>query len=152
MSVASACTLIRVSTAADWRSYHDIRRRELWDKRGLTGYDASHPDEMKPGHYPLLLVCDDLAIGTLRLDVAPGGMGILRLGAIAEDWQGKGFGRTLFRLAEQEARTLGLTHLVLNAYPENVGFYSHEGWQQQVWDNDGRYVADPSCVQMVKQL
>lgn len=37
--------LIKVSTSEQWNDYHDIRRTVLYDARGLTGYDANHPDD-----------------------------------------------------------------------------------------------------------
>jgi hypothetical protein len=44
-------------TQDEWEQYHRIRRRVLWERRGLIGvYDENHPDERLPGRYPFLLV------------------------------------------------------------------------------------------------
>jgi GNAT superfamily N-acetyltransferase len=146
------CRLIRVQREVDWKAYHAIRQCELWDKKGLSGYDPHHPDEYRPDHYSFLLKHDDEAIGTLRLDVINEDMGILRLGAISEPYQGQGYGRILFRLVENQARLYRLKYLVLNANAETVGFYKKDGWNEFIWDKAGAYDIDPSGVQMSKNL
>ena len=40
--------------AGEWRAYHDIRRRVLFEARGEP-YDENHPDEHASGNYPKLL-------------------------------------------------------------------------------------------------
>ncbi len=37
--------LVKVSTESDWREYHSLRRRVLWEGRGRNGYDDRHADE-----------------------------------------------------------------------------------------------------------
>ena len=63
-----AYVLVRTADDADWRAYHDIRRLVLWEERGLSGYDATRPEERLPDHHPLLLKFNAQACGTTRLD------------------------------------------------------------------------------------
>ncbi len=59
--------LLSPDTPQQWKQYHDIRRQVLWESRGRYGvYDETHPDETKPGDYPLLLALQSEAIGVLR--------------------------------------------------------------------------------------
>jgi hypothetical protein len=48
-------TLVDVVDQDDWKAYHHIRRTVLFDARGVSGYDANHPDEHSPTNHPLLL-------------------------------------------------------------------------------------------------
>ncbi|CAN7287753.1 hypothetical protein LJR234_001491 [Mesorhizobium amorphae] len=47
--------LKRVESDGDWAAYHRIRKRVLWEDRGLGGYDERHPDDRLAGiiHYSL---------------------------------------------------------------------------------------------------
>src|ERR1700680_3664446 len=77
--------LIRVTAKHDWEDYHSIRRRVLWERRGLSNYDDTHADEYKTSNHPLLLRLDGRAIGTVRLDEFGSGIGAIRLVAIEPD-------------------------------------------------------------------
>ncbi|MBO0799148.1 MAG: hypothetical protein J2P31_10045 [Blastocatellia bacterium] len=40
----------------EWRAYHAIRRKVLFENRGLFGiYIENHPDEFAPGNHPMIL-------------------------------------------------------------------------------------------------
>ncbi len=42
-------------TEEDWRNYHDIRRRSLWEERGRpNAYRDDYPDEYFPENHPRL--------------------------------------------------------------------------------------------------
>lgn len=60
--------LIEVTAERDWQEYHALRRKVLWDRRGLKNYDENNADEYSPCNHPLLLRLNDRAIGTVRLD------------------------------------------------------------------------------------
>jgi GNAT superfamily N-acetyltransferase len=89
-------TLVDVVDQDDWKAYHHIRRTVLFDARGVSGYDANHPDEHSPTNHPLLLKHDGRdAVGTVRLDQRSAGGGIIRLVAIRSDYQRRGIGRLM---------------------------------------------------------
>jgi GNAT superfamily N-acetyltransferase len=67
-----------------------IRRRVLWERRGLTNYDETHADEYKVANHPLLLKLDGRAINTARLDDFGNGAGAVRIVAIEPDLQRQG--------------------------------------------------------------
>ncbi len=120
--------LKRVDSDGDWAAYHAIRKRVLWDDRGLGGYDERHPDDRLAGNHPLLLMHDGAPVGTVRLDVVDQHLGIVRLVAIEAGLQRHGLGRTLMRQVEIYARGLGLDRLDVNAASDAEGFYQKLGW------------------------
>jgi N-acetylglutamate synthase-like GNAT family acetyltransferase len=144
--------LIVVKAERDWREYHSIRRRVLWEGRGLTSYDENHADEYSPANHTLLLRLNGRAIGTVRLDNFCNGAGAVRLVAIEPDFQRHGHGRVLSDRVESYARGLGIHTLYVNAVPEAVGYYEKLGWSPQRW-NEAELVGIASeCVQMSKVL
>jgi GNAT superfamily N-acetyltransferase len=113
---------------AEWRAFHAIRRKVLFENRGKTeAYNENHPDDSKPGNYPLVLVFGDEVIGVLRLDIA-GSVAWLRRVAIRDDLQRAGHGRILLRLAEVFAAEHGCSEIQSNAAVEAVGFYERCGY------------------------
>jgi N-acetylglutamate synthase-like GNAT family acetyltransferase len=144
--------LIRVTTKRDWQDYHSIRRRVLWEQRGLTNYDEAHEDEYKPGNYPLLLKRNGRAIGTVRLDDFGNGSGAVRLVAIEPELQRQGHGRVLSEHVENYAHRLGIKKLYVNAVPEAIGFYDKLGWKPEPWGKDELVGIASDCLQMSKPL
>lgn len=144
--------LIEVAANSDWQEYHSLRRRVLWERRGLTNYDETHADEYEPANHPLLLKLDGRAIGTVRLDDFGNSTGAVRLVAIEPDLQRQGHGRILSDYVENYARRLGIKTLYVNAAPEAVGYYEKLGWKPDVWD-EGELVGIASgCRQMSKRI
>ena len=115
-------------TEEEWRSFHAIRRKVLFENRGKTEtYNENHPDDSKPGNHPLMLVYGDDVIGVLRLDIATP-VAWLRRVAIREDLQRLGHGRALLRLAEAFAKAEGCDEVRSNAAVEAVEFYERCGY------------------------
>jgi len=106
--------LKRVESDGDWAAYHSIRKRILWEDRGLGGYDERHPDDRLADNHPLLLMHDGAPVGTARLDVVDQRLGIVRLVAIEAGLQRRG---------------LGLVWLEVNAARNAEGFYQRLGWE-----------------------
>jgi GNAT superfamily N-acetyltransferase len=126
---------IRPTSAAQWADYHEIRRNVLFTGRGRTGvYDENHPDEVAPDHYPRLLLYNEQAVATVRLDHVPGRRrGIVRLVAVDPRVQGVGHGTELMRRVEQLAVELGCGELVSNAARDAVPFYGKHGFRVEQW-------------------
>ena len=121
--------LKRVESDGDWAAYHSIRKRVLWEDRGLSGYDERHPDDRLAGNHPLLLMHDNAPVGTARLDAVGQHLGIVRLVAIESGLQRRGLGRLLMSQVESYARGLGLDRLEVNAARDAEGFYQRLGWE-----------------------
>ena len=136
--------LIRLETPADWDSYHTIRRRVLFEARGLSNYDPNGPDERKQENLSLLLKFENMPVGTVRLDTRPDSTAIVRLVAIREDHQRRGHGSALLRETEELARRLGVNELRVHAAPDAVVFYEKHGYS--------RFVFDPESNGMAVQL
>lgn len=144
---AEAYELESPRSQEQWRHYHDIRRRVLWENRGRFGvYDETHPDEHKPGTFPLLLVHRSEAIGVIRIDVNDD-CAIFRRVAIREDVQRLGHGSQLMCLAERFARARGCTRLYSYADPDAVPFYERCGFRR-----DRAYSGSAAHVGMEKIL
>jgi N-acetylglutamate synthase-like GNAT family acetyltransferase len=120
--------LKRAESDRDWAAYHRIRKRVLWEDRGLEGYDERHPDDQLAAHHPLLLMRDGAPVGTARLDVISPNLGVVRLVAVEPHLQRSGLGRVLMQEIESYARRLGLDQLEVNAAREAEGFYQRLGW------------------------
>jgi GNAT superfamily N-acetyltransferase len=112
----------------EWRAFHAIRRKVLFENRGKTEvYIENHPDDSKPGNHPLILLYRSDVIGVLRIDVS-GTVATLRRVAIRDDLQRNGHGRVLLRLAESFAKDQGCNEMCSNAAVEAVGFYERCGY------------------------
>ncbi|MDP9808114.1 GNAT superfamily N-acetyltransferase [Rhizobium tibeticum] len=120
--------VVNVTTDEQWRAYHGIRRTILFEARGLTGYDANHPDDRMPGHIPLLLMLGSRAVGAARLDLMADREACVRTVAIKQDFQRKGYGRALMVHLEALASSHSVEKLVVNAARDAVGFYRAFGW------------------------
>jgi GNAT superfamily N-acetyltransferase len=130
-----------------WQHYHDIRRRVLWEARGrFEVYDETHPDEHKPGNFPLLFRFRAKAIGVIRIDIE-GERAIFRRVAIREDLQRQGHGTQLMRLVERFAEIQGCTYVYSFVDPGAVSFYEKCGFR-----HDHTYSANPLHVGMQKTL
>ena len=146
-------TLARPIDEEDWRAFHDIRRKVLFEGRHRDViYNDNHPEDRATGNHPLLLKFEGVPIGTVRLDDFGDGTGCVRLLAITQAEQGRGHGKALGSLVEDFARSLGIRMLYLNSAPEAVGFYEKNGWRRHVWDASELIGIAEACVQMRKPI
>jgi GNAT superfamily N-acetyltransferase len=125
-----AVELRALATDDDWAAYHAIRRRVLFELRGIGArYDANHPDEHRPDHYPFLLWVGDAAAGVIRIDVA-GAVATFRRVAIRDDLQRRGLGRRLLNAAERFAREHGCARVEANVDAGAIAFYERCGYRR----------------------
>ena len=124
-------TLSAVITSKDWKTYHDIRRRILWENRGKFGvYQANHPDEYHPNNHPMLLYCKGVPVGVVRIDLnSSKGQAIIRRVAIIETEQRKGHGRKLVQLVEAFARLNACNQIVVASAEDASVFYKKCGYR-----------------------
>ena len=120
-------SLRRPLNEAEWQVYHTIRRRVLFENRGATDYDATHPDECRDGNHPLLLFLNDEPMGTIRVDIRRDAA-IFRRVAVPEAQQRKGHGSAMLALAEKYASERGCTTVRSFLSPDAVGFYERCGF------------------------
>jgi GNAT superfamily N-acetyltransferase len=123
------------SSDSEWTAYHAIRRIVLFERRGRFGvYDAAHPDESRPGHYPLLLLYNREPIGTIRVDIADD-EALFRRVAIREDVQRQGHGRKMLELAEGFVRAQDRNRIRSHVDPNAVEFYERCGFTRERADS-----------------
>jgi GNAT superfamily N-acetyltransferase len=131
----------------EWRTYHAIRRKVLFESRGSFGvYDENRPDERQTGNHPLMLIRGDEPIGVIRVDVRAQVAWFRRV-AIREDLQREGHGRVLLQLAEDFARKQKCSEVRSNVASDAVGFYERCGYS-----HDFSKSAEIGSIQMVKRL
>ena len=141
--------LITPTDVTEWRAYHDIRRRVLFEARGQFGvYQENRPDDSVPGNHPKLLLYRGEPVGVVRIDVA-GTTAICRRVAIRSDVQRLGHGRALLSLVQQFARDTGCGRLASHVAPDAVGFYERCGF---VVDQDVMGSSGGKSVFMTKRL
>ena len=126
----NAWQLRKPASEDEWRRYHEIRRRALFDGH-LPGiaYDPDHPDERRDGNHPLILAAADQIAGTIRIDVLDERRVCFRLVAIDEALRGRGFGADLIRHAERyAARELCRHEIVMHVRRSAIPFYLKLGY------------------------
>ncbi|WP_309085377.1 GNAT family N-acetyltransferase [Chelativorans sp.] len=142
-----------VRSAEDWRHLHEIRRSVLFtpERHADVEYDENHPDDRAEGNIPLLLLFESRPVGVVRLDVR-GEAAIVRLVAVIASERGRGHGRILGALVEEEARRRGARTLFVNAAPDAVGYYEKVGWRRFDWNTSELQGIAQDCVQLRKDL
>ncbi|HEY7183660.1 MAG TPA: GNAT family N-acetyltransferase [Blastocatellia bacterium] len=116
----------------EWRVYHAIRRKVLFENRGRFGvYNENHPDEFEKDNHPLILFDRDTPIGVIRVDVRDRVAWFRRV-AVREDLQRAGHGRALLSLAEAFAREAGCNEARSDVAADAVGFYERCGYSRDL--------------------
>ena len=88
----------------------------------------------------------DPPVGGVGVRTVAEGVGEVRRLWVDPTWRGHGLGRTLMTGLEQEARSLGLSALILatgDRQPEAVGLYETAGWERLHVDAGGAPL--PAC-------
>ena len=131
----------------EWRAYHAIRRKVLFENRGHFGvYDENYPDEFGTINYPLILIYKGEPIGVIRIDV-DGGVAWFRRVAVRKELQRAGHGKALLGLAEAFARGEGCFEVRSTVAADAVGFYERCGYLR-----DSSKPATVEVVPMQKRL
>ena len=64
--------LVPVVTRDQWTAYHAIRRKVLFEDRGLfEKYDPNHPDDRKTQNRPVILTSNGAPVAAMRIDLVP---------------------------------------------------------------------------------
>ena len=80
----------------------------------------------------ILGVAPEEDVAAYMIIAASGGVGYLQRIAVHPDWQGRGLGRSLTRIAHNWTRSRGASHLILNTKPGNqpaLALYESEGYR-----------------------
>ena len=146
--------LVQASSPEDWEALHNLRRSELFARMEGVTYNADHPADRDPDHFPLILKFRGQRIGTARLDLFENGGAAIRLVAIARQEQRKGHGRVMQQLFEDFARGKGVSKIFVNAHPSAAGYYKRLGFVPEDWQEPSgiRDSVTKDSVLMTKQL
>jgi GNAT superfamily N-acetyltransferase len=133
--------LVPVVASDQWSAYHAIRRKVLFEDRGLFGkYDPNHADDRKERNHPVILTCDGVPVAAMRIDLVPErGFAIIRTVAVTTEKQRQGYGRIMLSLAEEYALQNGCTVAVVFSANDAIGFYAKYGYEPHAWDPDGSF-------------
>ena len=131
-----AYLLVPVVTNDQWAAYHAIRRKVLFEDRGLFGkYNPNHADDRKAQNHPVILTCNGAPVGAMRIDLVPErAFAIMRTVAITTEKQRQGHGRIMLSLAETYALENGCTAAVVFSANDAIRFYGKYGYELETWD------------------
>lgn len=127
-----------VRSPQEWAAYHAIRRQAIFATL-LPGqaYDETDPDEVAPGNFPHVLLHDGEIVGVVRIDLIGPKPSRPSPGGHPERSPAARHGRVLLRLAQDAARRLGKTEIIINAPPTSLAFYLANGYRQGEWGDAG---------------
>lgn len=135
--MSSRISVVQATTADDWESFHAIRRAVLWEARGRSDYDAAHPDDSLPDHYPLLLYADGIPAAAVRVDLLPdGGTAAMRRLAVSVGLQRNGLGSALLGYAESLAASKGCGRSIARVARDALGFWQRNGYDVDSSDTE----------------
>ncbi len=120
--------IYRVNQTWQLADVFDIRRQtkihgEIVDKRGE--FDDQYPLNK---NY-LLIEENDVPVGTTRLNFNNSDFAKIERVSVAEQFQGRGYGRKLIQAAEEWARESGFSKIVITSLDTAVGFYQKLGYK-----------------------
>lgn len=132
--------IVKPDSPKDWQAYHEIRKKVLWDERGLQSYMYNHPDDLNTDNFPLLFSLDNTPVGVIRIDFKENGSAYFRKVAIESTEQRKGFGTKLMKAAELFALSYGSVKVYANVAFNAIPFYKKMGYEflneeQKISDN-----------------
>ena len=133
--------LVPVVTRDQWTAYHAIRRKVLFEDRGLFGkYDPNHPDDRKTQNHPVILTSNGAPVAAMRIDLVPErAFAILRTVAVTTEKQRQGHGRIMLSLAETYALENGCTAAAVFSANDAIRFYAKYGYELETWDPAGSF-------------
>lgn len=117
-------------TQEEWDRYYEIRYNELRKPWGQPVGSERDDKENEAIHYALF--ADDSMVGVLRMDILENSDIVqLRFMAIDKSHQGKAFGDKLMIHAENQAKKIGKSEIVLHAREKAISFYERQGYKLQ---------------------
>jgi GNAT superfamily N-acetyltransferase len=102
----------------------------LFELRGRgSKYNADHPDDHWPNHFPFVLWDGSIPVGVIRVDLQ-NDVAVFRRVAVREDVQRRGYGRRMLELAAQFAEQHACSRIDSHVDAGAVGFYSRCGFDR----------------------
>lgn len=113
--------------AAEWDTYYALRYQILRAPWKQAPGSEKTPDENRHQHFAYFDENNQI-IGVLRLDCTTDHKGQIRFMAIALPAQNQGIGRALMLHAEERAKKMDLSQILLHARESALGFYEKLGY------------------------
>ena len=117
-------------TPTEWKAYYQLRFELLRAPWGQALGSEKTADEAQHQHYAYF-DAQGQVIGVIRLDICAPKTGQIRFMAVAENTQRSGLGRLLMQFAENKAREIKLTKIILHAREQAQSFYSKLGYRYE---------------------
>lgn len=114
-------------SAEEWKQYYHLRWHVL--RRPWGQPEGSEKDAQEDATWHRAVFLEGLLVGVSRLQLNSPVEGQIRYMAIADDQQGKGFGRLLVAALEEIARDRGAKYIRLDARENARGFYLSLGYE-----------------------
>lgn len=115
-------------TQEEWNRYYEIRYNELRKPWGQPVGSEKDDKEKDAIHYALYI--DNKMAGVLRMDLIPfSHTSQLRFMAIDKNYQRMSLGNLLMEHANEHAKSLGVTEIILHAREKAISFYERQGYK-----------------------
>jgi predicted GNAT family N-acyltransferase len=114
-----------VASPADRDAAYAVRRVVFQDEQNVPAELELDADDETA--FLVIAVANDQVVGTGRLVVHDDSAKVGRM-AVLREWRTSGAGRALLDALTAEALRLGVTHLVLHAQVQAIGFYERCGF------------------------
>lgn len=137
LATEPAFTIEPATAAADRKQCYRIRMMVFVDEQGVpVAEEIDAHDETDAEH--VLGLEDGRAVGTARAVPYDGALKVGRV-AVLQRARGRGYGAALIRHFVDEARARGVSHVVLDAQTDAMGFYERLGFAAEgpVFDDAG---------------
>ncbi|MFL6137629.1 MAG: GNAT family N-acetyltransferase [Frankiaceae bacterium] len=117
---------VHLAEAAELPAARAVRWRVFVEEQGVP-VELEYDGEDQRAHHAVA-VLDGAVVGTGRLVVGDGGVGVVGRMAVVPPARGRGVGAALLSLLEQRAGELGLGAVELHAQAHATGFYHRAGY------------------------
>ncbi|MCH7535850.1 MAG: GNAT family N-acetyltransferase [Bacteroidetes bacterium] len=127
MNLPKDCKILSPKGASAMRAYFDLRWKILQAPWNQPRTSTEQDDEDDCLHYIARLNEEIVGVGRLQFNSSQEGQ--IRFMGISDDHQVKGIGCAIINKIESDAKTNGLTSIVLNSRENAVEFYEKMGYE-----------------------
>jgi len=143
--------IVMTCTKNEWKSYHHIRKTEIFDKIGVE-YNPNHPSITDPDNYHFALYKGSHIIGTSQFEFLENNVAVLRTIAIHNQFQKLGYGQFFLSKLMQWLKQNGKDKILTHVNPEALSFYTKIGFNEMPFSEPAKNKIYVKTIPMVKKL